>query len=77
MNPRLLRDNRVGGRHADITLRQELVSVAQEQHNTFHMVDEADVSFCKQIKKYWTDLRLLGFTSCVTVPLSAASCRGA
>lgn len=49
---------------------QKLARVAQEQHETFHMLDEADPPLCKQIKKYWTDLRL-GFTSCVTVPWSA------
>jgi hypothetical protein len=49
---------------------KKLAAVAQEQHDTFHMMDEADPVLCKQIKKYWTDLNL-GFTSCVTVPWSA------
>lgn len=49
---------------------KRFAAAAQEQHNTFHMVDEADPELCKQIKKYWTDLKL-GFTSCVTVPWSA------
>ena len=49
---------------------KKLAAVAQEQHDTFHMMDEADPGLCKQIKKYWTDLNL-GFTSCVTVPWSA------
>ena len=49
---------------------RKLAAVAQEQHDSFHMIDEADPELCKQIKKYWTDLRL-GFTSCVTVPWSA------
>lgn len=49
---------------------QKLAAIAQEQHDTFHMMDEADTDLCKQIKKYWTELNL-GFTSCVTVPWSA------
>jgi hypothetical protein len=49
---------------------KRLAAVAQEQHDAFHMMDEADVDLCKQIKRYWTDLNL-GFTSCVTVPWSA------
>lgn len=47
-----------------------LAGIAQEQHTRFHMMDEADAALCRQIRKYWTDLRL-GFTSCVTVPWSA------
>src|SRR6187399_2405488 len=49
---------------------KKLAAVAQEQHDTFHMMDEADPDLCKQIKRYWDDLHL-GFTSCVTVPWSA------
>lgn len=48
----------------------KLATIAQNQHNTFHMLNEANPVLCKQIKKYWTDLRL-GFTSCVSVPWSA------
>jgi hypothetical protein len=47
-----------------------LAVIAQEQHETFHMLDEADPVLCKQIKRYWNELRL-GFTSCVTVAWSA------
>jgi hypothetical protein len=49
---------------------KKLAAVAQEQHDTFHMMDEADPDLCRQIRKYWTDLNL-GFESCVTVPWSA------
>jgi hypothetical protein len=49
---------------------RNLAASAEGQHTIFHMMDEADPLLCKQIKKYWTDLRL-GFTSCVTVPWSA------
>jgi hypothetical protein len=52
------------------TFAKRLAVVAEEQHDTFHMMDEADPVLCKQIKRYWTELRL-GFTSCVTVPWSA------
>lgn len=48
----------------------KLAGIAEEQHTMFHLHDEADPLLCKQIKKYWTDLRL-GFTSCVSVPWSA------
>jgi hypothetical protein len=48
----------------------QLAAVAEEQHRIFHLLDEADPILCKQIKKYWTDLRL-GFESCVSVPWSA------
>ena len=48
----------------------QLAGIAGDQHTTFHLHDEADPVLCKQIKKYWTDLRL-GFTSCVSVPWSA------
>jgi hypothetical protein len=48
----------------------KLAGLAEEQHNVFHMLDEADMSLCKQIKRYWQDLGL-SFTSCVTVPWSA------
>ncbi len=47
-----------------------LAVIAEEQHKLFHLMDEADTILCKQIKKYWTDLKL-GFTSCVSVPWSA------
>lgn len=49
---------------------KKLAGIAEEQHTLFHMNDEADPVLCKQIKKYWTDLRL-GFESCVAVPWSA------
>lgn len=52
------------------TFAMKLAGVAEEQHTKFHLMDEADPELCKQIKKYWTDLRL-GFTSCVSVPWSA------
>jgi len=48
----------------------QLAAVAEEQHRLFHLLDEADPILCRQIKKYWTDLRL-GFESCVSVPWSA------
>lgn len=48
----------------------QLAAVAEEQHRLFHLLDEADTVLCRQIKKYWTDLRL-GFESCVSVPWSA------
>jgi hypothetical protein len=49
---------------------KKLAATADEQHTRFHMMDEADPELCKQIRKYWTDLKL-GFQSCVTVPWSA------
>jgi len=52
------------------TFARNLAAIAEEQHTTFHLMDEADTLLCNQIKKYWTDLRL-GFQSCVTVPWSA------
>jgi hypothetical protein len=52
------------------TFANKLASIAQDQHDTFHMISEADPKLCKQIRKYWTDLRL-GFTSCTKVPWSA------
>jgi len=52
------------------TFAKNLAAIAEEQHTIFHLMDEADPLLCKQIKKYWTDLRL-GFTSCVSVPWSA------
>jgi len=48
----------------------KLAAVAEGQHTSFHLLDEADPVLCAQIRKYWTDLRL-GFTSCVSVPWSA------
>lgn len=48
----------------------KLATTAQDQHTRFHLLDEADPVLCRQIRKYWTDLRL-GFTSCVSVPWSA------
>ena len=48
----------------------KLATIAQGQHTTFHMMNEANPVLCRQIRKYWTDLRL-GFTSCVSVPWSA------
>lgn len=49
----------------------KLAAIAQEQHTKFHLMDEADLALCKQIKKYWTDIGI-EFTSCVSVPWSAA-----
>jgi hypothetical protein len=52
------------------TFAKKLAGIAQDQHDKFHMIDEADPVLCSQIKKYWDDLKL-GFKSCVTVPWSA------
>ena len=52
------------------TFARALAGIAEEQHTKFRFMNEADPLLCKQIKKYWDDLRL-GFTSCVTVPWSA------
>ena len=49
---------------------RRLAGIAEEQHETFHLLDEADSVLCKQIKRYWDDLGL-NFTSCVSVPWSA------
>ena len=49
---------------------KKLASITEDQHDQFHLLDEADPILCKQIKKYWDDLQL-GFTSCVSVPWSA------
>ncbi len=49
---------------------RKLAGVAEDQHATFHLLDEADPILCKQIKRYWNDLGL-PFTSCVSVPWSA------
>jgi hypothetical protein len=49
----------------------KLAAIAQEQHTKFHLIDEADPKLCKQIEKYWTEIGI-GFTSCVSVPWSAA-----
>lgn len=47
-----------------------LASVAVDQHDRFHMKNEADPALCGQIRRYWEDLGL-GFSSCVSVPWSA------
>lgn len=47
----------------------KLADVAFQQHNTYHMMDEADPLLSAQIKKYWTGISP-GFTS-VTVAWSA------
>lgn len=47
----------------------KLASIAQDQHTTYHLLDEADPVLCKQIKKYWAGIA--AFTSCVSVPWSA------
>ena len=49
---------------------KRLAGIAEDQHTTFHLLDEADSLLCKQIRRYWEDLGL-GFTSCVSVPWSA------
>ncbi len=49
---------------------QKLAATAEEQHTTFHLLDEADPLLCRQIKRYWDDLGL-SFTDCVSVPWSA------
>jgi hypothetical protein len=48
----------------------KLAGVAQEQHDKFHLMNEADPALCKQIKKYASDLQL-GPTDCVREPWSA------
>jgi hypothetical protein len=48
----------------------KLAGVAQDQHDKFHLMNEADPALCKQIKKYAADLRL-GSTDCVSEPWSA------
>ncbi|HEX8072994.1 MAG TPA: DUF2272 domain-containing protein [Pyrinomonadaceae bacterium] len=56
------------------TFAKKLAAVAQDQHDRFHMINEADPVLCRQIKKYWTDLRRftgVGFTSCTGVAWSA------
>lgn len=50
---------------------RRLADVAFGQHTRFHMADEADPALCRQIRRYWTETGL-GFTSCVSVPWSAA-----
>lgn len=47
----------------------KLATIAQTQHTTYHLLDEADPVLCKQIKKYWSGIA--AFTSCVSVPWSA------
>ncbi|MCD9185489.1 MAG: DUF2272 domain-containing protein [Pyrinomonadaceae bacterium] len=47
----------------------KLASIAQEQHNMFHMMDETEPPLCAQIKKYWQGIA--PFVSCSTVPWSA------
>lgn len=49
---------------------KKLAGIAEEQHMTFHLLDEADPLLCRQIQRYWRDLELQ-FTDCVTVPWSA------
>lgn len=46
-----------------------LATVAQDQHTTYQLLDEADPVLCKQIRRYWTGIA--AFTSCVSVPWSA------
>lgn len=49
---------------------KRLATVAEEQHATFHLLDEADPLLCRQIQRYWTDIGLR-FSDCVSVPWSA------
>jgi hypothetical protein len=54
---------------APSSFARKLATIAQNQHSTYHLLDEADPVLCKQIKKYWEGIA--PFTSCVTVPWSA------
>jgi hypothetical protein len=47
-----------------------LAQVAQEQHNKFQFINEADPVLCKEIKK-WTEDIGFTFESCTAVPWSA------
>ena len=49
---------------------KKLAKIATDQHTKFHMLNEAEPSLCKQIKRYWTDLGLR-FGGCAEVPWSA------
>jgi hypothetical protein len=49
----------------------KLAAVAQEQHSKFQFTNEADPKLCKQIKKWTQDIGF-SFTSCTSVPWSAA-----
>jgi hypothetical protein len=46
---------------------RKIAAVAQEQHDKFHFVNEADPALCKQIEK-WTRELGLKFTSCTKEP---------
>ena len=35
---------------------KKLVTIAEEQYNSYHLESESDVELSKQIRKYWTDL---------------------
>ncbi|MEH6306811.1 DUF2272 domain-containing protein [Olivibacter sp. CPCC 100613] len=35
---------------------KKLVTIAEEQYNSYHFESESDVELSKQIRKYWTDL---------------------
>lgn len=47
----------------------KVAAVAQQEHTTFHMMDEADAALCARIKKYWQGIA--AFQSCTAVPWSA------
>lgn len=49
---------------------KKLAGIAEDQHTTFHLLDEADALLCKQIQHYWENLGLQ-FSDCVSVPWSA------
>ena len=48
----------------------KLAAIAEEQHQKFQFVNEADQALCSQIKKWTQDIGF-GFTSCTGVPWSA------
>ena len=49
---------------------RKIASAAQEQHDKFHFVNEADPALCKQIEKWTQDIGL-NFTSCTKEPWAA------
>ena len=49
---------------------RRLATIAEQQHDRFHFVNEADPTLCRQIQKWTTDIGFT-FTSCTAVPWSA------
>lgn len=49
---------------------RRLATIAEQKHDRFHFVNEADPTLCRQIQKWTTDIGFT-FTSCTAVPWSA------